>query len=432
MFDERERKWLPGKGAVGMWFLRKMVSRKLRRIWNKENSNTALALAVSLGAGAGLMYLLDPDRGRRRRASLRDAAARTIHQSSCAVGTTSRDVSNRARGLFARTTSVFRSDDADDDVIEARVRSRLGRLVSHPHAVKATVSRGHVTLTGHILAREADGLASCVSKVRGVRGVDDQLQAHDQPGSVPDLQGGRERPGDRFELMQSNWSPAARLLTTLTGGALMGVCARRRDALGFGLGTLGFGLMLRGVTNTEMKRMVGAGGGRRAIDIHKTININAPVERVFEFWTNYENFPHFMTNVREVREIGNGRSHWVVSGPAGVPVEWDAVITEYIPGKLIAWKSERNSIIRNAGLVRFEPQNDHLTRLTVRMSYNPPAGVVGHAVATAFGADPKHEMDADLARMKTMIETGNPPRDAARPLSEASRVAVTGGEAFAR
>lgn len=47
------------------------------------------------------------------------------------------------------------------------------------------------------------------------------------------------------------------------------------------------------------------------------------------------------------------------------------------------------------------------------MSYNPPAGAIGHVVASLFGADPKSEMDADLARMKTLIETGIRPHDAA-------------------
>ncbi|MGQ0547505.1 MAG: hypothetical protein ACT4P3_19600 [Betaproteobacteria bacterium] len=57
-----------------------------------------------------------------------------------------------------------------------------------------------------------------------------------------------------------------------------------------------------------------------------------------------------------------------------------------------------------------------------RSDYVPPAGALGHAVAALFGADPKSEMDADLMRMKTMLETGRPPHDAARRTAlEASR-----------
>ncbi|HWQ32087.1 MAG TPA: SRPBCC family protein [Blastocatellia bacterium] len=403
---------------IKLWMFRKMMAGILQRDRNRFNSGDAITFAALMGAGAGLMYLLDPDRGRRRRALLKDSAAHTFNQTRCALGTTSRDLANRARGFAARTTALFRSDEADDEVIEARVRSKLGRVVSHPGAIEVRARDGRVTLTGSVLAREVDDLVSCISSVRGVGEVDNQLQVHSQAGEVPELQGGRRRPGEQFELMQHNWSPSARLLATLTGGALMGVCLRRRDAVGVTLGTIGFGLALRGISNIELKRLSGFGGGRRAIDVCKTININAPVARVFEFWTNYENFPHFMHYVREVRDLGNGRSHWIVSGPAGVPVEWNAVVTDFQPGRVMAWKSEDNSIIQHAGIIRFEASGDNRTRVSIRLSYNPPAGAFGHALARIFGADPKHEMDEDLIRLKTVIETGHAPRDAAQPLPE--------------
>ena len=60
---------------------------------------------------------------------------------------------------------------------------------------------------------------------------------------------------------------------------------------------------------------------------------------MYEFWTDYENFPLFMSNVREVRDLGGGRSHWVVRGPGGLPIEWDAVLTEQVPGEILAWRS---------------------------------------------------------------------------------------------
>jgi uncharacterized membrane protein len=84
-------------------------------------------------------------------------------------------------------------------------------------------------------------------------------------------------------------------------------------------------------------------------------------------------------------------------------------------GQLIKWRSVRDSDVRHEGNVTFEATSDGGTRIQVRLSYIPPAGAFGHAVATIFGADPKSEMDGDLMRMKSMIETGNPPHDAARP-----------------
>jgi uncharacterized membrane protein/osmotically-inducible protein OsmY len=383
--------------------------------------SSAIAACATLGTGAGLMYLFDPDRGACRRARLKDQVAHAVNKTSAAAGSVSRDLTNRVRGLAAQAESVFKSGETDDDTLAARVRSRMGRAVSHPGAIEVTTRDGVVILSGDALTHEVDALLSCARSTPGALHVDNQLRIHNKPGDLPNLQGGRARGGARFELMQSNWAPATRLLAALSGGALMGVCLRRRDALGAVVGTVGFGLMMRGLTNLETRRILGIGGGRRAIDFHKTINIDAPVERVFEFWKNPHNFPHFMTNVREVRDLGNGRSQWTVAGPAGLPVKWNAVVTDLIPNKIIAWKSETGSAIANAGIVRFDPNNGSGTRVTVRMSYNPPAGAIGHAFAKIFGANPKREMDQDLLRMKTMIETGHPPHDAAQPMRNMSR-----------
>jgi uncharacterized membrane protein len=68
----------------------------------------------------------------------------------------------------------------------------------------------------------------------------------------------------------------------------------------------------------------------------KTITIDAPVEQVFGFWTAYENFPRFMSRVLEVRPTTReGQSHWTVSGPAGVPVEFDAEVSAFVPNEVL-------------------------------------------------------------------------------------------------
>jgi uncharacterized membrane protein len=75
--------------------------------------------------------------------------------------------------------------------------------------------------------------------------------------------------------------------------------------------------------------------------------------------------------------------------------------------------------VAHEGIIHFEPDGAGGTRVHIKFSYNPPAGAIGHAVAALLGEDPKSMMDADLARMKTLIETGNPPRDAAQPIHRA-------------
>lgn len=155
-----------------------------------------LNLLGGVGIGAFLSYLLDPDRGRRRRALARDKAARLWSRGGRWAGGVSRDMGNRARGLVTQLQGRREEAPVDEDVLVARVRSEIGRVVSHPRAIEVTASAGRVTLSGPILTREVEDLLSCVCSVRGVKGVDNRLEVHDEPGNVPGLQGEPSRGQD--------------------------------------------------------------------------------------------------------------------------------------------------------------------------------------------------------------------------------------------
>lgn len=359
------------------------------------------------GLGAGLMYLLDPDRGRRRRAIVRDRLSSRIGDSEAFLGKTARDSANRARGLLARTrTRVTPGGRVSDDVLAERVRSKLGRYVSHPGAIEVDAQRGRVVLRGPILAGEADDLLNAVATVRGVRQVENELEVHEQAGDVPGLQGEGRRTGETAELAQERWSPAFRFAAGSVGAAMTIAGLRRLGLLGAATAAVGAGLMARGVSNRPVRRLTGIGAGRRAVDFQKTVTVDAPVGDVYEVWSRLEEFPRIMSHVREVREIGPGRTRWTATGPLGTPVSWNAVETARVPGQLLAWRSEPGSQIDNAGIVRFEPVGEAATRIDVRLSYNPPAGSAGDVVASIFGVDPKSAMDDDLLRFKTRIENG--------------------------
>jgi osmotically-inducible protein OsmY len=136
------------------------------------------------------MYMLDPDRGRRRRALVRDKLVSAANKTPDAIGAAARDLSNRARGLAAQVGSAFAGDDdVSDEVLAARVRSKLGRVVSHPSAIEVVADQGRVRLGGPVLAGEVDDLLACVSAVPGVSDVENQLEVHAQAGNVPGLQG---------------------------------------------------------------------------------------------------------------------------------------------------------------------------------------------------------------------------------------------------
>jgi uncharacterized membrane protein len=347
---------------------------------------------------------------------VRDQAIHAARLGRDAIGATSRDVAHRTYGTAASVAGALSQPIPDDDVLVARVRAKLGRVVSHPHALEVSAANGVVTLGGPILQAEVPQLVATVRAVRGVCDVINELKEHKQPDDVPALQGGTTPPGLRPDVWQERWSPTTRLVAGCAGAGLMLYCGNRRDTPAVLLGTVGFGLVARALINVDMGRVTGVSSSRRAVNIQKTITLDAPVEAVFEFWRAYENFPRFMSRVLDVRQGAlEDRSHWTVAGPLGVPVKFDAELTRVIPNELLAWRTVEGSTVGHAGIIDFEPTPDGRTLLNIRMTYNPPGGWFGHGIAAAFGVDPKSSMDTDLVRVKTLIEIGRAPRDAAQP-----------------
>lgn len=141
----------------------------------------------------------------------------------------------------------------------------------------------------------------------------------------------------------------------------------------------------------------------------KTIRVAVSPEKAFAFWEDYENFPRFMSRVREVRALDGRRSRWIASGPGNIAVEWTSEITNLVPNALIEWRSEPGSSIRHDGHVRFEPDDNDRggTRVSILLCYVPPGGALGRAIATSH-TDPDSDMSEDLKRMKWLLETGQP------------------------
>jgi len=212
-------------------------------------------LLFGAGLGAAAMFLLDPARGKRRRALVRDKLALATRMTGDCIEVTSRDVSNRTRGLISEIKSRLSAEQPDDSVLVDRVRSKLGRVVSHPSAINVTAQNGTVTLSGPVLASEVPHLLSCVKWIPGVQDINNNLEVHDAAENHPALQGGRERTGGRFALLQENWSPTARLLAGTAGASLAVYGGVRRNALGAGLGAAGLLLMTRGITNTGLSEL---------------------------------------------------------------------------------------------------------------------------------------------------------------------------------
>lgn len=142
---------------------------------------TWMAAPLGAGIGAGLMYLFDPERGKRRRALVRDKLVHATHATAQKVGVASRDATNHLQGLIARARSCVTSERVLDSVLAERVRARIGHLVPHAGSIDVTVKDGRVTLSGKAVAGDLDALLSDVARVRGVVGIDNKLGLPEEP-----------------------------------------------------------------------------------------------------------------------------------------------------------------------------------------------------------------------------------------------------------
>jgi uncharacterized membrane protein len=364
------------------------------------------SLLTGLGLGAAAMYFLDPDRGRRRRSLQANRVDHWRAATRNASGRTGRDLRNRAVGWRYRITNALTSDSPSDPVLAERVRSELGRHVSHPAAIEVESIDGHVLLSGPVFADQADNLVLQVHRVRGVQSVEDRLERHESAENVPALQGAPRMVGTVSPVMQEHWNPATRLLVGAGGGLLVGWAMMRRGTIGMLAGTAGAGLLGRSLANRSVQRLVGRADEQRAIDVQKTFTVDASAETVYRIFSQPENFPFFMAHVNRVLPVGDGRYRWFVRGPAQTEVQWEARVTEQRPNEYLAWGSVPGSTVGNRGNVRLTPEGENRTRVEIRMTYNPPAGAIGHVVAQAFGNDPKTAMDEDMVRFKSLLEQG--------------------------
>jgi hypothetical protein len=148
-----------------------------------------LSGALALGAGAGLMYLLDPDHGRRRRALVKDKLRHGATVAGTKASATANDLGNRARGLGVEAMKRVRKEELTDEQLAQRVRAKLGHHTSHSSAIEVSAHDGRVILSGPVLTAEAEDLVKAIHKVRGVDVVENRLQFQDTwnglPGSQP-------------------------------------------------------------------------------------------------------------------------------------------------------------------------------------------------------------------------------------------------------
>jgi len=133
--------------------------------------------------------------------------------------------------------------------------------------------------------------------------------------------------------------------------------------------------------------------------VQDSIEVDVPISTAYNQWTQFEDFPNFMKDVEEVRQVDDTHLHWRAS-IAGKPVEWDSEITTQIPDRRISWRSTSGP--PNSGAVTFDRVTDNRTRITLRMSYRAP-GLI-EKVGDALGAV-RMELSGNLHRFSDFIQS---------------------------
>ena len=224
--------------------------------------------------------------------------------------------------------------------------------------------------------------------------------------------------GNASTLSDTNVRPDERWISALSGAALMAYGLRKPSWKGALLALGGGSLFHRAISghcliysalgiNQNKLQQTGVASVRhnQGIKIERSIWVDSPPTETYRFWRNFENLPRFMNNVESVTITGEERSHWVVRGPAGIRVEWDAEVHNEVENEMVAWRSLENADVNHAGSVHFEPAGSG-TQVRVVLNYEPPSGKAGAAIAKLFGEAPERQIEEDLQRFKQVMELG--------------------------
>jgi uncharacterized membrane protein len=218
--------------------------------------------------------------------------------------------------------------------------------------------------------------------------------------------------------MSKNLAKWERSVSVGAGAALFFLAARRAQGR-MSLAAAGAGLLARGVSGyCPVSAALGRHeitdtrddlAGAKGTHIRESIVINRPPAEIYAIWRDLAGLPRFMRHLERVEVMPGDLSRWVVKGPAGTLIEWDAQIINDIPHSLIAWQSIPGARVSSAGSVRFFRTTTGGTDVRVHLQYSPPADHVGAWVAAFFGSDPSRQIREDLQNLKRALETGERP-----------------------
>jgi len=153
-----------------------------------------------------------------------------------------------------------------------------------------------------------------------------------------------------------------------------------------------------------------------AIHVEQSVSILRDQGELYRFWRDFQNLPRFMDHVKSVQVVDDKRSRWVVQGPVGMSLQWEAEIINEESNELIAWRSLGGADVDVAGSVRFIPAPEGRgTEVRVVIDYIPPTGKFGDVVAKLLGDSPSGQIREDLRHFKQLMESGEIPTIQGQP-----------------
>jgi uncharacterized membrane protein len=162
-----------------------------------------------------------------------------------------------------------------------------------------------------------------------------------------------------------------------------------------------------------------AGLARQAVNLRTTLVVDRPVREMFALCSNFENFPRFVTELRAVTDFDDGRSRWTVATPSGDVLQWDVIVTKYVPSQVIAWESVPGSPVESRGIVRFAPEGSARTRLDLMVRHRPAYTSLGDALRALVGPPRAPAVRAAMARASDQLQHLAPPPGATPEASPA-------------
>jgi uncharacterized membrane protein len=370
---------------------------------------------AGLGAGVAAGYLAHSQFGQRKLAVLASGTRHVLDKATLSAKKSLLDGQHRLSGLAAALWTNLKHEESLDTVLEERIRSRMGRVVSHPRKVHVVCDHGVAILWGLALEAEIPRLIEATETVPGVVEVVDHLDIA-RPEELPaERANPLKHARDEIRLKSS---PSRRLVMGVSGAALALRGWQRKDKLGKVTAVVGTGMVVRSTMQKHVRATLALTESSPGFELERTIRINAPISDLFDFWANPVNYPKAFSHVTAIERLGENLYRWSITGPAGVPIGWEGIITRTVPNTLVEWKSLPGSAVGNFGIVRFDPNYDASTRINIRMFYRPPAGILGRFFAELLGADADQILDQDLKRLKYLFESGTLPDEQERTKHE--------------